>query len=396
MNPKATILIGDCREQMRSLPANSVHCVVTSPPYFALRTYLPDDDPAKGLEIGAEKTVAEFLNTMVAVFEEVWRVLRPDGTVWMNLGDTYWNGGGVKRHNGMNHVSGGQKQLQKMNGMILSSKLHDSILKPKDLIGIPWKTAFALQEAGWYLRSEIIWHKPNPVPEPDRGRPTMSHETLFLLTKSKNYFYDNDAIREPTGNEPTMDEYMASLGSNTGADANREMKGYKKCSHEMTHPDGRQKRSVWTIPTKGFPGSHYATFPPALVEPCILAGTSERGACSECGAQQKRVTEMSEAYAAKLGKGWHDHKDDDKVGQRGTPAAFRGAPSRMTVGWKAQCECNAGFVPSTVLDPFGGTGTVGEVAMRYGRDAVLIDIDSRNEAFMRERTAQQKLNLIGG
>lgn len=364
--PQNTILIGDCREQLRRLPDNSVHCIVTSPPYWALRSYLPTDDPAKRYEIGSEPTVKEFIRTLVGVFAEARRVLRDDGTCWVNLGDTYMQG-----------------KFGKQAG-----------LKNKDLIGIPWRFAFAMQEAGWWLRSDIIWHKPNPVPEPDRGKPTVAHEYVFLFTKSARYFYDNDAIRESEGDEPTPEEYLASLGSNNGADASREKRGYQKCSHNQTHPNGRQKRTVWKIPTAGFKGSHYATFPKRLVEPCILAGTSEQGACVACGCPKRRLSEVTPEYAAKLGKGWHDHKDDGVVGQRGVPSAFRDAPARVTTGWVATCGCGVAFEPCTVLDMFGGTGTVAEVAMQYGRSAIMIDLDSRNERFMQERTGQQRLGFL--
>ena len=356
MNPEVSILIGDCREQLRALSAESVQCVVTSPPYFALRSYLPDGDPAKQLEIGSESNLNDFLKTMVEVFAEVRRVLRPDGTCWVNFGDTFQN---------------------------------------KRLMGIPWQVAFALQADGWILRSEIIWHKPNPVPEPDRGRPTVAHETLFLFAKSERYFYDNDAIREPAGDEPDWESYNASLGSNIGCDSHRWTKGYKKMSHNQTHPNGRQKRSVWTIPTKGFPGAHYATFPPALVEPCVLAGTSAMGCCSNCGAPRRRLTEHTVEYKARIGQSWHDHQDDLNRGQRGIPSAFRGAPARVTTGWEPTCECNAESVPCTVLDPFGGSGTVGEVALNHGRSAILIDLDERNRKFMEERTGQMRLGLFG-
>jgi DNA modification methylase len=325
------IRIGDCREKLKELPDNSVHCVITSPPYLGLRDYGVNG------QIGLEVSVNEFLSVMECVFEEVKRVLRPDGTVWMNLGDTYRN---------------------------------------KKLLGIPWRVAMALQDnCGWYLRSDIIWHKPNPVPEPDRGRPTVAHEYLFLLTKSDRYFYDNDAIREPSGDEPDWETYNAGLGSNTGCDSHRWTKGYKKMSHELTHPNGRQKRSVWTIPTKGFPGAHFATFPPALVEPCIKAGTSEKGCCSACGAPWKRVSEITPEYQEKLGQSWHNHENDRMVGQRGVPSAFRGAPARVTKGWEATCSCDADIVPCTVLDPFNGAGTTGLVARRLFRRYIGIELN---------------------
>lgn len=374
------ILIGDCRKVLKTLPDSSVHCVVTSPPYLGLRDY--------GVEgqIGLEGTIDDFLDAMRDVFNEVNRVLRPDGTLWMNLGDTY---------------------------------------KDKELMGIPWKSAFCLQNSDprWYLRSDIIWHKSNPVPEPDRKRPTSAHEYLFLLTENKKYFYDTDAIRDVQGDEPDPDEYKKGLGSNTGADSLRWSAGYKKVSHQLTHPSGRNKRSVWKaaedeflqflqwkilnacqqtdvwkIPTKGYPGNHFATFPPKLVEPCIMAGTSEKGCCPACGAPWSRITEPSPEYKEKLGASWHDHKDDLGRGQRGVPAAFRGAPTRITTGWQPGCECDAGEpVPCTVLDPFNGVGTTGVVARRLFRNYIGIELNPEyaEEARQRIENDSPLFNLLG-
>jgi len=346
---QADIHIGDCREVLNRLPAQSAHCVVTSPPYWGLRDY-----NVAG-QIGLEPSIDEFLAAMVDVFRGVRRVLRADGTCWVNLGDTYRN---------------------------------------KQLLGIPWRVALALQADGWYLRSDIIWHKPNPVPEPDRGRPTVAHEYLFLLTKYPKYYYDADAIRDKAGDEPDWDEYNASLGSNNGAETLRWSAGYKKCSHAQIHPSGRNKRSVWTIPTRGYRGAHFATFPADLVKPCILAGTSAMGCCEACGSPYLRKTEISPQYAARLGASWHDHKDDLSKGQRGVPPAMQGAgPPRVTVGWNPTCKCDAKSIPCTVLDPFGGSGTVGEVALQHGRKPVLIELNPDYEQFIRDRTGQSRLRL---
>ncbi len=405
MNPTVNILIGDCREKLRELPENSIHCVVTSPPYWALRSYLPDGDPAKQLEIGSEETIHEFLKVMRAVFQEIYRVLRPDGTCWVNFGDTYRNKSlmGIPWQVAL-MLSGQSIESANMSRCPKCQDSRHRVFVPKTAASyLDWEyicerceyqaNSKEWDKTPWFLRSEIIWHKPNPVPEPDRGRPTVAHETVFLLTKSERYFYDNDAIREPVGDEPDWEEYRSGLGSNTGCDTLRWSAGYKKCSHNLIHPNGRQKRSVWTIPTKGFKGSHYATFPPALVEPCILAGTSEKGCCVACGAPRKRVSEITPEYQEKLGKSWHNHEADRMVGQRGVPSAFRGAPARITTGWEATCPCGAEFIPCTVLDPFGGSGTTGEVALKYGRSSILIDLDERNREFMEQRTAQLRLGF---
>lgn len=368
------ILVGDCRERLRELADNSVHCVVTSPPYWGLRDYGVDG------QIGLERSVDEFLATMVEVFREVRRVLRPDGVCWMNLGDTY--------------TSGNRKFYDPNPDRDFGKSIHSQRpptpcgLKPKDLIGIPWRTALALQADGWWLRDDVIWHKPNPIPEPPRGRTTKAHEYLFLLTKAERYFFDDDAIREKQGDEPSWAAYQAGLGSNTGCDSLRWSAGYKKVSHHLTHPGGRGKRSVWTVPTEGYPGDHFATFPTKLVEPCILAGTSERGCCLSCGTPWRRMTEASPEYQERLGSSWHDHQDDLGRGQRGVPSAFRGAPTRITTGWQPGCKCDAGDpVPCTVLDPFNGVGTTGLVALRHFRRYIGIELNPNWAQTTRERLA---------
>lgn len=387
MQPQVNILTGDCREKLRDLPPKSVHTVVTSPPYWALRDY------GVAGQIGLEKSIRDFYSVMTDVFAELWRVLRDDGTAWINMGDTYQNGELMGIPWGMmDFIRTTLMFCRKCESPLIQSCRVDQFIK--------WEcldcghTADPKNFKRWRLRSDIIWHKPNPVPEPDRGRPTIAHEYLFLLAKSERYFYDNDAIREPAGDEPDWDTYEASLGSNVGADSHRWSKGYKKMSHNQIHPNGRQKRSVWTIPTKGFPGAHFATFPPALVKPCILAGTSEKGCCSSCGAPKKRVSENTPEYQEKLGKSWHDHQADKVVGQRGIPSSFRGVAARVTVGWEATCSCGADFVPCTVLDPFGGSGTTGEVALQLGRSATLIELNPEYVKLIEQRTAQLRLGLL--
>lgn len=240
------------------LPAESVQTVVTSPPYFGLRDYGVDG------QIGLEATPKEYVNKLVEVFRAVRQVLRSDGTVWLNLGDSYNGSGGA----GGDYYQGGLKEGQprypgrRING-----------LKPKDLIGIPWHVAFALQADGWYLRADIIWSKPNPMPESVSDRPTKAHEYIFLLTKEPRYYYNADAIREPHKTEsnvrnPRSESYgQARIQRPRGGGPVGD--GYR----EFNHPLGRNKRSVWTIATQAFPEAHFATFPERLPELCILAGS---------------------------------------------------------------------------------------------------------------------------
>jgi len=281
------ILRGDCRDVLPALPAGSVHCCVTSPPYFGLRSYLPEGHPDKRLEIGLEETPDAYVAKMVSVFREVRRVLRDDGTLWLNLGDSYAG-------SGKGSGAGG---------------------KPKDLIGIPWQVAFALRADGWWLRSHIIWHKPNPMPESVADRPTSSHESIFLLAKSAQYYFDADAVREPYSRN-----WFDRIASRTGgkSDKMRRIPLARKGKRNRDRNDGGQPqgngrlegrniRDVWTVASQPFGDAHFAAFPPALIEPCIKAGCPEGG--------------------------------------------------------------------GTVLDPFGGAGTTGLVADRLKRNAILIELN---------------------
>lgn len=263
------ILIGDCREVLTTLPDKSVHCCITSPPYFGLRDYGVDG------QIGLEQTPDDYVNELVGVFREVKRVLRDDGTLWLNLGDSYAGSGkGIGSDHGKAVFS--DENIKKTNWKSTG-------LKPKDLIGIPWRVAFALKTDGWYLRQDIIWSKNNPMPESVTDRCTKSHEYIFLLSKSKKYHYDADSIREPHKRlwDATNGGNLADIGHKKNGKI--ETKNTHPKGYPLPNPLGRNKRSVWNINTKPYKGAHFATFPTALVEPCILAGTSEKGVCSECG-----------------------------------------------------------------------------------------------------------------
>ena len=253
------ILEGDCIEQMRGLPDASVNCCVTSPPYFGLRDY------GMAGQIGLEDTPDAFVARLVEVFREVRRVLRDDGTLWLNLGDSYARAGGWSNNNGLDGVKrdDGTRAKSNMTGRGGASQKLPPGLKYKDLIGIPWRVAFALQADGWYLRQDIIWSKPNPMPESVRDRCTKAHEYVFLLSKAPRYYFDSEAIKEPASGRETYfgsDRYSKGSGRN---DAGK---------YNPTRCETRNRRSVWTVTTKPFKGAHFATFPPDLIEPCILAG----------------------------------------------------------------------------------------------------------------------------
>ncbi len=250
-----SILVGDCVEQMKLLPDASAQTCVTSPPYFGLRDYGVDG------QIGLEPTPDEFVASLVTVFRGVRRVLRDDGTLWLNLGDSYARTGGTDRKVPETARVGSTRNTMTQMGDRTSKA--PSGLKDKDLIGVPWRVAFALQADGWYLRQDIIWHKPNPMPESVRDRCTKAHEYIFLLSKSPRYYFDSEAIKEPASAPPKK------CGPKN--DASRNDSGRTG----IVRGDGetRNRRSVWTVSTKPFGEAHFATFPPALIEPCILAGS---------------------------------------------------------------------------------------------------------------------------
>lgn len=346
-----TILQGDCREVLATLPEQSVHCVVTSPPYWGLRDYgVPG-------QLGLERTPEEYVARLVAVFRAVRRVLRDDGTLWLNLGDCY-----------ATTPAGGVGASSRLSNPVRQASVtvprHSIVgaLKPKDLVGIPWRVAFGLRADGWWLRQEIIWHKRAAMPESVRDRPTRVHEQLFLLAKSARYFYDADAIAEPCVSERSGNRERH-VADGRGRPADHLGTG---CPWE-NDGRGRNKRSVWTLGPEPFRGdAHFAVMPTALVAPCVLAGTSARGCCPTCGAPWQRVPF-----------------------QGGRPV-----PARM-VRWRPGCRCPRGgdaeVVPCTVLDPFAGSGTVGRVAEDLGRHSILIELSPDYCEMARRRTAQQGL-----
>jgi len=265
----------DCMEGLKQLDDNSINCCVTSPPYWGLRDY--------GVEgqFGLEKTPEEYVSKMVEVFREVKRVLRKDGTLWLNMGDCYASKppgcNGVSYSSGLHGAQGDTKYRETLAKSV-GTKRNTVVgnLKPKDLVGIPWMVAFALRADGWYLRSDIVWHKPNAMPESVTDRPTKAHEYIFLLSKSSKYYYDAEAIKEPLARpEELLRKTPAVFGGRNKHD------GYGTRKHSgneyVGNYTGRNKRSVWTVSTKPFPEAHFAVFPPALIEPCILAGCPEGG-----------------------------------------------------------------------------------------------------------------------
>lgn len=351
------ILIGDVREQLRTRPEKSVHCVVTSPPYWALRDY------GVSGQLGLEASPEEYVAAMVDVFAEVWRVLRDDGTLWLNIGDSYCSTapntmGDSLRQEGI--LAGVRDETA--NARKKHRPATPSGLKPKDLVGIPWRMAFALQAAGWYLRQDIIWSKPSPMPESVRDRCTKSHEYIFLLTKSERYYFDAIAIQEKAaGNDPRQSNHKNATRFASGHDEHRTAVGLTK----VGAVEYRNARSVWRISTAGFPGAHFATFPPALPERCIKAGTSERGCCPTCGAPWKRIVEK-QRVATRPGTDTKTTGDSMVDGNRDP---LRHVTRTVTTGWQQTCKCPEHEPsPCTVLDPFLGSGTTAMMADHLGRN----------------------------
>jgi len=381
------IIQGDVLDGLRTLPDNSVHCVVTSPPYYALRNYNVDN------QIGLEPTVDIYVQKLVEVFREVKRVLRNDGTCWLVLGDSYAGSGVHAAH----HKNPGLSKAAH-RGADVKTPIPKG-LKAKDLIGVPWRVAFALQSDGWYIRNEVIWQKPNPMPSSAKDRMTLSHETIFFLTKRPKYYYDMEAVREPhsAANQKDYDarQRRGKLGWGDGKIAkNTKVSGvthYAKVGRsraEFHNPNGRNRRTVWTIPLQPTKDAHFATFPERLVEPCIQAGTSERGCCVTCGAPWERILEKDieapdgQGNFGKNGSKWvdeHQQSSGHRIQKNMNALRALGRdhdnpfPVRKTIGWKPTCTCGCAesdVIPCTVLDPFMGSGTVALVARNLNCSSV--------------------------
>ena len=294
---------------------------------------------------------------MVEVFRELRRVLKPQAAVWVNLGDCYNAATNALRSPSMNRVG-----YWRTAGSMGDRRVRAKDLKPKDLVGIPWRVALALQADGWYLRSDVIWSKSNPLPEGVRDRPVRSHEYLFLLTKQPRYFYDAEAVREVAAGDDLGDRP-------TSVDALRR---------------GRAQRSVWTLPTQRYQQAHFATFPERLVEPCILAGTSAAGCCPRCGRASQR-----EVCARYVNPGNRRSNGPRSLERRHESPGFRKRLVRLVEGeaWRPGCDCGLDPIPATVIDPFAGSGTTLAVARRLGRRSIGIELSADYVELARRRLA---------
>ena len=419
--PDGQLWLGNVLEVLDALPEKSVHCVVTSIPYWGLRDYGlkatvwgeepdlncehewvqgsrpptkngtegstdPKNQPVMGngkIEagsfcvhcgawfgcLGLEPYVDLYIANILEVFRKVWRVLRDDGTCWVNIGDTYnaYNGGAGPSSSWKNTARDRERpHLETGYGLRVKD------LKPKDMVGIPWLVALHLRVDGWYLRSDIIWEKSNPMPESVSDRPTKSHEYIFLLTKKRRYFYDAEAIKE-TCSENTHSrgpEYHPTPKTGEAANGVKNNESFRKGTWgEVT---SRNKRTVWTVPTQAFPGAHFATFPEDLITPCILAGTSEKGCCPECGKPWKRII-IPSGHKNKRETAHVPNNCTTKTDSTGWK------PTKIaTEEWKQDCNCQPRDPePCTVLDPFGGAGTTYRVSRSLGRHSIYIDLSEK-------------------
>lgn len=425
------IIIGDVLDGLRSLDAGSCRCCVTSPPYWGLRDYgtaswvggdAACDHQGKPMatkaninancgtgtdrknaearefyrdvcgrcgalrvdrQIGLEATPDEYVARIVAVFREVRRVLSDDGTCWINIGDSYT--AGAENRNGLNNttLTGSRTYGRGCTGTTPLSHIK-SDTKPKDLVGIPWRVAFALQADGWYLRQDIIWAKPNPMPESVTDRCTKSHEYVFLLSKSQRYYCDMEAIAEAavTGSNGSsfISEYDLATKSGVGMGPRVER-------------ETRNARSVWTISTQPYPEAHFATFPEELAARCIKAGSSEKGKCPTCGKPLVRVVERSAQLPCDANAGddleplRKSNNDADRRRQLSgaKQAAWKAANPNRFLGWKPTCECGGDPVPDTVLDPFTGSGTTLAMARLLGRNGVGCELNPTYAAMAEDR-----------
>lgn len=378
--PVNQIMLGNVLDVLKELPDESVHCCVTSPPYWGLRDYEVEG------QLGLEETPEEYVEKLVLVFREVRRVLRRDGIFWLNLGDSYVGTGHKGDWKDPKNVEGRNGQSVALNNKVAG-------LKSKDLVGIPWRVAFALQADGWYLRSDIIWHKPNAMPESVTDRPTKAHEYIFLLSKSEKYYYDQDAIREPytdvkNGSSATFQREDSKRGVAVDPKNTYATHRQDRVDNVYGH-GGRNKRSVWTVATKPYKEAHFAVFPPELIEPCILAGTSGHGCCSSCGASYARITKKGDpilhAWSAK-GAGQYNI-DDGGMRRTGleSGSTLKHIVPIQTIGWEPTCSCNAGVSPCILLDPFFGSGTTGFVALQNRRNYIGIELNPKYVKIAKKR-----------
>ena len=418
---KIKILHGNVFDKIKELNENSIDCVVTSPPYWGLRdygtgTWIGGDKncPHKRLtkiskdtktghagmfkkgnvvgdaiykkycpecgakrkdeQLGLEETYQEHIKNIVNLFEEIKPKLKESATIWLNYGDSYSNG---KRTSTTNQTLRGNK-----NYGVTRTPVQEGI-KEKDLVMIPNRIAIALQDAGWYIRSEIIWHKPNPMPESVKDRCTKAHEYIFLLSKNVKYYFDNEAIKEDA-KYPQGPNSSHAIRKGVGDPKMKTRGGL----HKIGALAKKNKRSVWTVTTKPFKGAHFATFPKDLIEPCVLAGCPEK-MCCECGTPYKRQMQKTGEFQRRWSKTIATAEGSPHEGQSSMQNIYE------DLGLQKQCDCKTNETKAgTVLDPFGGSGTTGIVAAQHNRNAVLLELNQEYIDLAKERI-NKELGIFG-
>lgn len=388
-----TVKHGDALQFLESLPDDCVHCCATSPPYFGLRDYQCEG------QIGLEKSVEEYVAALVRVFRAFRRALHPSGTLWLNLGDSYAatgkSGGGEQ---GEAWREAGAKTVGPRGGAWSPAPVG---YKPKDRLMVPARVALALQADGWWLRDEIIWDKPSPMPSSVTDRTTCSHEMVYLLAKRPRYFFDNVAIAEPavTAGRPVKEPDGWDTGEGSHGSIHR---GGRSDGRTLgaVQPETRNPRSVWRISTKPYKEAHFATFPPDLAERMVLAGTSAKGVCPACGSPWRRLVKKDRKPTRPgkdtkcTAKGDGDAATADANGWNrpnviGNRDPQRHCTTTETVGWEPTCGCGrADTLPALVCDPFMGSGTVAEVAVSHGRRAVGSELNEKYVGLIRQRMAK--------
>lgn len=362
------LITSDSLTALKQLPSESIQCCITSPPYYMQRDY-----HVAG-QIGLEEKLDDYLDKIINVMMEVHRVLRKDGTLWLNLGDTYATGS-------PNNPTTTKQQSNKgslRDNIARRPYLNNPQLKAKDLCGVPWRVAFALQERGWYLRSDIIYARKNGIPESVKDRPTRSHEYVFLLSKSKKYFYDCDAIREPyTTTHPRRRSTNFKKGSEVGNHG---------IGNEILYPNpsGKNKRDVWILPVSPLKNSlHFASFNWKLVEPCVKAGTSSYGCCDKCKSPYIRIVEREQFESE---RGGEPYRKERGVGTTADRRILNENAEIKMLGWKQNCKCeNSSAVPCVILDPFSGIATVGVEALKYNQNYIGIDLNPDYNNYAKDR-----------
>lgn len=405
-------LIHGSAHSLPEIADKSVHCLVTSPPYFGLRKYSGDQgvdwpavdySPMAGLppvhveamrcELGLEPDPTAYIGHLILCLREWHRILRDDGTCWVNLGDSYNGSGGAGGDYGAGGLKEGQPKYpgRRVNG-----------LKAKELIMIPARLALAAQADGWFLRSAIVWAKGvsfiphyagSCMPESVQDRPTQSYEMVYMLAKQERYYFDMESVKEPLRLPDAADGTRVFGGRNKNG-ANLEHARTTGRSYEQA-PSGRQIRSVWAISPRGYSGAHFAVFPPELPETCIRAGTSAHGVCPECGAPWRRVVEKGDPIRMGGNAGVSVGHANGPMSRNGNGQWDEGhmpmvRPSH-TAGWQPTCACNCDdVVPATVLDPFNGSGTSGRAALKLGRSYIGVDI---SQEYLTELSPDRMSNI---